>query len=83
MILVRLSDGVRGWQMVTREHADALLEAGKRKAGLKELRALAEECRVRPAYHPRIETAELSHPPRLRDPVRPQDWDAVFREEGR
>lgn len=45
--------------MVTREHADALLEAGKRKAGLKELRALAEECRLRPAYHSRTETAEL------------------------
>ncbi len=45
--------------MVTREHADALLEAGKRKDGLKELRALAEEYRVRPAYHSRTETAEL------------------------
>ena len=37
--------------MVTREHADALLEAGKRKDGLKELRALAEEYRAQPAYH--------------------------------
>ncbi len=45
--------------MVAREHADALLEGGKRKAGLKELRALAEECRVQPAFHTRTETAEL------------------------
>lgn len=45
--------------MSTYEHADALLEAGKRKAGLKELRALAEEHRSRPAYHAPLETADL------------------------
>ena len=45
--------------MVTREHAEALLEAGKRKAGLEELRRLAEEYRGQPAYHSRTETAEL------------------------
>ncbi len=45
--------------MMTREHADALLEAGKRKAGLEELRALAEEYRVRPGFHSRTEMAEL------------------------
>jgi hypothetical protein len=45
--------------MVTREHADALLEAGKRKAGLEELHALVDEYRVRPGYHSRTETAEL------------------------
>lgn len=45
--------------MATREHADALLEAGKRKAGLKELRELAEDCRARPAYHRAIETVDL------------------------
>lgn len=45
--------------MTTREHADALLEAGKRKAGLKELRELVEECRDRPAYHAPVDTADL------------------------
>ncbi len=45
--------------MATREHADALLEAGKRKAGLEELRALVEEYRVRPGYYSRAGTAEL------------------------
>lgn len=45
--------------MGTRENADALLEAGKRKAGLKELRALADEHRDRPAYHEPLDTADL------------------------
>lgn len=45
--------------MATREHADSLLEAGKRKAGLKELREVVEEYRDRPAYHAPIDTAEL------------------------
>ena len=45
--------------MATQEHADALLEAGKRKAGLKELRAVADEYRARPAYHAPADTAEL------------------------
>jgi hypothetical protein len=45
--------------MTTREHADALLESGKRKAGLEELRALADEYRHQPAFHSRTETAEL------------------------
>jgi len=45
--------------MATREHADALLEAGKRRAGLRELRELAEEHRSWPAYHKPIDTADL------------------------
>jgi len=45
--------------MATREHADALLEAGKRKDGLKELRALVEEYRAQSAYHSQTETAEV------------------------
>lgn len=45
--------------MSTREHADALLEAGKRKAGLNELRELVEEHRRRPAYHAPLDTADL------------------------
>ena len=45
--------------MATREHADELHGAGKRKAGLKELREVAEEHRSRPAYHPSAETADL------------------------
>ena len=45
--------------MATREHADALLEAGKRKAGLEELRALVEEYRARPGFHSRTEVADL------------------------
>lgn len=45
--------------MATREHADALLDAGKRRAGLKELRELVEEYRGRPAYHAPTDTAGL------------------------
>lgn len=45
--------------MATLEHADALLEAGKRKAGLKELRAVVEEYRGRPAYHSPTDIADL------------------------
>jgi hypothetical protein len=45
--------------MATREHADALLEAGKRRAGLKELHSLVEDHRARPAYHRPVETADL------------------------
>ncbi len=45
--------------MTTREQADALLEIGKRKAGLKELHRLADEYRDRPAYHAPIDTADL------------------------
>ena len=45
--------------MVTREHAEALLDAGKRKAGLEELHRLAEEYRRQPAFHSPAETAEL------------------------
>ncbi len=45
--------------MVTLEHADALLEAGKRKEGLKELHTLAEEHRNQPALHSKTETAGL------------------------
>ncbi len=45
--------------MATREQADGLLEAGKRKAGLKELHALADEHRSRPAYYAPVDTAEL------------------------
>lgn len=45
--------------MATREHADALLDAGKRRAGLKELRDLIEDHRGRPAYHTPTDTADL------------------------
>lgn len=45
--------------MTTREHADALLGSGKRKAGLEELHALADEYRSQPGFHSRTETAEL------------------------
>jgi hypothetical protein len=45
--------------MASRENADALLDAGKRKAGLKELYALAEEYRRYPAFHSETDTAEL------------------------
>jgi hypothetical protein len=45
--------------MATREHADALLEAGKRKAGLEELHALAAAYRARPGDHAPAEMAEL------------------------
>jgi hypothetical protein len=45
--------------MATREHADALLESGKRKAGLKELREVVAECRDHPAYHAPVDTADL------------------------
>lgn len=45
--------------MATREHADGLLDAGKRKAGLKELRELVEEYQGRPAYHAPTDTADL------------------------
>lgn len=45
--------------MATREHADTLIENGKRKAGLEELHVLAEEYRRQPAFHSNTDTAEL------------------------
>ena len=45
--------------MASLEHADELLEAGKRKQGLKELREVVAECRQRPAYHTPAELAGL------------------------
>ncbi len=45
--------------MATLEHAQELLETGKRKAGLKELCEVADDYRSRPAYYTPCETAEL------------------------
>lgn len=45
--------------MATREHADSLLQSGKRKAGLRELREVVAEHRDFPAHHAPLDTVEL------------------------